>query len=92
MMSAFKMFCKIICQIFLAWVPLNVKVSVFDLVGYPEESHLHGSGSMFFNCVIGDSSCSLVVTMDMSWWLWVAKFLEDEADNFAFLAVEEECA
>jgi len=76
----------------LARVPLNVKVSVFYLVGYPEELHLHGSGLMFFNCVIGDSGGSLVVTMDMSRWLWVAKFLEDEADDFAFLAVEEECA
>ena len=47
---------------------------------------------MFLKCVISNPSCSLVVAMDMGRRLWVAKFLEDEAYDFAFFAVEEECA
>ncbi len=41
MMPRFKMFCKIICQIFLSWLPLYVEKSLLNLVCDPKESHLH---------------------------------------------------
>ena len=32
-----KMFCKIVGKIFLPWMPCNVKILYFDLIGDPKE-------------------------------------------------------
>ena len=36
-------FCIIIGSVFLTWMPLNIKITYFDLVCYPKESHFHTS-------------------------------------------------
>ena len=35
-MMTVKMFGEIVCKIILNWMPLNIKVSLPDLIGYPE--------------------------------------------------------
>jgi hypothetical protein len=43
MMPCIKMFGKIIRKIFLSWMPRDVKILYFDLVGDPKEVLFHGS-------------------------------------------------
>jgi hypothetical protein len=62
---------------------------LFNLVSDPKESHFHCSCTLFLDSVIGYASRCGIVTMDRGWWLWVSKFLKDEALYFAFFAIEE---
>ena len=89
-MLRLKMLCKIIGQVLLARMPLHVKRSIFHLVCDPKKSHFHSSGTLFFNCVRGNTSGCLIVTVHWCGWLFVSEFFEDKANYPAFLAIEEE--
>jgi hypothetical protein len=41
-MPCVKVFGKIISKIFLTWMPCDIKIFNFDLVGDPKEVFLHG--------------------------------------------------
>ena len=43
MVAAVMVFAKIISQILLAWVPLDVEILGRDRVRDPKESHFHGA-------------------------------------------------
>ena len=43
-----KMLGQIVNKILLNWMPLNIKVSLPDLISYPEKSHFHGPRSLLF--------------------------------------------
>ena len=75
-MPAFKMFDKIIRQVFLPWVPLDVETPQFSLVGDPEESHFHRSRPLFLDGVIRDACGRFVIAVDGRRRLRVAHFLE----------------
>ena len=47
MVAAVMVFAKIISQILLAWVPLDVEILGRDLVCNPKESHTYRSGRTF---------------------------------------------
>ena len=89
MMFIVEVFCIIICKIFMAGMPLDIENALFDLVCDPEKTHFHRAGPLFFDSVVCDTCGGDVVTMYGRRRLWVAKFLEDEADNFAFFAIGE---
>jgi hypothetical protein len=74
----------------LAGVPLYIEKLPFDLVADPKESHLHGSGALFFHCVVGNACGCFVVAVDWRRWLFVAEFCEDESENDAFFDVHEQ--
>jgi hypothetical protein len=42
--------------------------------------------------VVGNAGGGGVVTMDGRWWLRVAEFVENEADDAAFFGIDEESA
>ena len=84
MVFAIEMFCKIICRVFLARMPLHIKRTVFYLVRDPKEMHFHWSWSLFFDAIVGDACCCDIVAVD--WWLglFVTKFFKDHsATNFS---------
>ena len=56
-MPTVKMTGEIVIKILLTWMPLNIKVSLSDLIGYPEKSHFHGPISLIFYSVIFNSGC-----------------------------------
>ena len=85
-----KMLCKIIRQVLLTWVPLNIKAAILDLVCHPEKSHLKRSRPLLFDSIIGDPSRSLVITMYRCGGLSMPQFLQDEANYSSFLAVDKQ--
>ena len=89
-MNANVVLALIISHILLSWVPLNEVVSLIHLVCHPEIPHLHEARSLSFDGVVGYTDCCFVVAVHWCGRLWVAKFLEDEAEDFSFFAIEEE--
>ena len=78
-MSCIKVFSEIIGQVFLARVPLNLKIVTVDLIGNPEEMHFHGARALLLDGVVGNACCRLVVTMCRRGRLGMSKFLEYES-------------
>ena len=74
-----EMFGKVVCEVFLPWVPGYIEVTDFYLVRNPEETHFHGAGSLSFDCIVRDGNSSVVVAVYRSRWLWMSQFLENEA-------------
>ena len=68
-MLTVKIIGEIVSKILLTWMPLNIKVSLPDLIGYPEKSHFHGPRSLRFDSVIFNSDCCEIVTVYWSWGL-----------------------
>ena len=66
-MSTVKVLGEIVSKIILTWMPLNIKVSLPDLIGYPEKSHFHGPRSFLFYSVICNANCCEIVTV---YWYW----------------------
>ena len=68
-LSKVKMIGEIVSKIILTWMPLNIKVPLPDLIGYPEKSHLHGPISLLFYSVIFNADCCKIVTVHWCWGL-----------------------
>ena len=66
-MPTVKMLGEIVSKIILTGMPLNIKVPLPDLIGYPEKSHLHGPISLLFYIVICNADCCNIVTV---YWRW----------------------
>ena len=64
-----KMLGEVISNIFLAWMPLDIKVSFSDLICGPEEYFIHGSRVWLLDSVICNSHCCEIVTVYLSWGL-----------------------
>ena len=69
------MFGEIVAHVLESRVPFDIKLCVSNLVSNPKIVHFHGAGTLVLAGVVGNSGSSGVLTMDGSWWLWVAKFL-----------------
>ena len=77
-MSCIKVFSEIIGQVFLARVPLNLKIAAVGLIRNPDETHFHGARALFLGGVVGNACCRLIVTMCRHGRLGMSKFLEYE--------------
>ena len=66
-MPKFKVLGEIASKILLTWIPLNIKVSSPDLIGYPEKSHFRGPRSLRFDSVICNADFCEIVTV---YWRW----------------------
>ena len=66
-MPTVKMIDEIVIKILLTCMPLNIKVSLPDLIGYPEISHFHGPRSFLFYSVILNADCCEIITV---YWRW----------------------
>ena len=51
-MPTIKMLDEIVSKILLTWMPINIKVSLPELIGYPEKYHFHGPILLHFYSVI----------------------------------------
>ena len=89
MVLAAKVFCKTIGQVFLAWMPLDINKSPFNLVRDVEKLHFHRTGTLFLDRIVSNAYCGLVITMHWRWGLFVSQFLQNEATYFAFFAVQK---
>ena len=71
-MPKVKVLGEIVRKILLTWMPLNIKVSLPDLIGYPKKYHFHGPRSLLFDSVICNSDCCEIVTVYWRWGLRVS--------------------
>ena len=71
-MPTVEMIGEIFSKILLARMPLNVKISLLDLVCGPEESHLHESRALLLDGVISYANCCEIVTVYWCWWLYMS--------------------
>ena len=55
MVLAVKVFCKIIGQVFLAWMLLDIKKFPFNLVRDVEKFHLHGTDTLFLDGIVSNA-------------------------------------
>ena len=62
----------VVTQILESGMPFYIELFVGNLVCKPELSHFHQTGSLAFNCVIGNSSGGGVVAVDRCWRLQVS--------------------
>ena len=60
-------------------MPVDTELFAGNLVCNPEVTHLHGTGALEFNSVVGNAGSSGVVAVYWSGGLGVAEFMEDEA-------------
>ena len=58
---------EIVMKILLTWMPLNIKVSLSDLIVYAEKSRFHGPRFLLFNSVICNADFCKIVTV---YWRW----------------------
>ena len=75
-MGCVKVFCEIFRKVFLAWVPLYVKLFVQDLVCDLEKNASPSTVIVVFYSDICNPSCCAVVTMHWCWRFAVAQFSE----------------
>ena len=66
-MPTVKMLGEIVSKILLTCIPLKIKVSLSELIGYPEKYHFHGPRSLLFYSVIRNADCCEIVTV---YWCW----------------------
>jgi hypothetical protein len=81
------MLCKVVCLVGGSVPPVDVKLSLADLVTDPVVSHIHGFGSFLFNHVIGDAGGGTVVGNHWGWRLWVAKLGKRDLFGNGFFAI-----
>ena len=68
-MTTVEMLGEVVSMILLASMPLNVKLSLLDLVCGPEESYLHGSRVLLLDGDICYAYGYEIVTVYWCWWL-----------------------
>ena len=90
-MFGVKVFCKVVCKIFLSWLPCDIEVVSGYLVGDPEEVLFHSSRLLFFDSVIGYGGGSAVVAMHWCGRLFVPQLFECKTKDGCVLAVVEKC-
>ena len=71
-MPTVKMIGEIVRKILLTWMPLNIKVSLPDFIGYPEKSYFHGPRYLLFYSVIRNADCCEIVTVYWRWGLFMS--------------------
>ena len=71
------MFGVVVAHVLEAGMPMYTELFAGNLVRNPEVSHLHGTGALVFNSVVGNAGGSRVVAVNGRGWLGVAKFMEN---------------
>ena len=57
------MFGDIVTKVFGLGMPLDIYVLILCLFSNPEVSHFHGTGSLSFDCIVGDADSCGIITM-----------------------------
>ena len=79
---------EIVSKILLTWMSLNLKVSLSDLISYPEKSHFHGPRLLIFNSVICNADCCEIVTVYCDWGLRMYQLFKFGSKYVAFFRIK----
>ncbi len=92
MMRGRMVFGKVISFIENALFPVYKKLALADAVTNPIETHVDGFGALLFDTLVGNTSCSAVVSLDRGRWLRMAVFFKTNAQGASlFTIVEKGC-
>ena len=89
MMFGMMMLCEIVGAVSRSAPPIDMVLFLPNAVANPIEAHIHGFGSLLFDGFVGDTTGGAVVGNHRSRRLWVAQFVESDAEGGAFFAVVE---
>ena len=89
MMRSRKMFCLVVCKIFFAASPMDMKLALAFAIFQPVESHVNGLGTALFDGVVGDTGGTTVVDLNGSGWLGMAHFFKNDPDHDPFFGIKE---
>ena len=92
MVRCWVMFGVIVTHVFESGVSIDVELLASNLIGNPKIGHFHGGGALVLDGVVGNSGSGGVIAIDGSQQLWVAKVLESEVDDTAFLGIAKQCS
>jgi hypothetical protein len=84
------MFGYVVTKVFDTWVPEDSNLLVRHLIYNPEVAHFHGSRALAFYGAVRNADRRGVVTVDRGRGLGMAHLVEDEAQDFGFLNIQEE--
>lgn len=87
MMRRRVVFGKIISFVLDAFFPIHKELALAYAIADPIEAHIDSLGALLFDAVVGDSSSGAVIGLNCGRWLWMAKFLEADAQRTGFFAV-----
>ena len=83
------MLCEVISLVRFSFSPVYYELPLSHPVSNPVEPHVDCFGAPLFDVIVRNACCSAVVGDDGRGRLWVAKFLEGNADGTSFLSVVE---
>jgi hypothetical protein len=89
MMFGMMMLCEIAGGVSRSAPPIDMVLFLLNAVANPIEAHIHGFGSLLFDGFVGDTTGGAVAGNHRSRRLWVAQFVESDAEGGAFFAVVE---
>jgi hypothetical protein len=81
MMFGMMMLCKIVGAVSRSAPPIDMVLFLPNAVANPIEAHIHGFGSLLFDGFVGDTTGGAVVGNHRSRRLWVAQFVESDAEG-----------
>ena len=86
------MFGEVVSEIVGTASPVYKELTLFDAIFDPIKTHIHGFGSALFNCIVGDSGRTGIVSLDWCGRLWVPHIVKDGSEHGCFFAIVEEGA
>ena len=89
MMRGRMVFGKVISFIENALFPVYKKLALADAVMNPIETHVDGFGALLFDTLVGNTSCSAVVSLDRGRWLRMAEFFKINVQWASLFTIEE---
>jgi len=88
MMGRWVMLAEIIGAVEAAFTPVDVKLALADAIANPVKAHVNCFRTFLFDCVIGNTGGSTVVSLNGSGRLRMAEFFKANTDRTRLFAVE----
>ena len=79
-----------VTKVCCSWGPEDMELFLVHAVLDPVEAHVDGFGSYLFAGAVSNSDCGGIVYLDRCGWLWMAHFVECDAEGYGFFAVVKE--
>ena len=89
MMFGRVMLCEVVSPVALAWIPVDMELSLPYPVSYPVEAHIHCFGSFLFDGICANSLGSAVVRYHWSRWLRVLHLLQRGSNGARIFSIVE---
>lgn len=72
-----------------AGFPIDMELSLLDMIADPIEAHAHGFGALLFYLIIGNVRGSAFASLERCWGLGMAKFCQGGLDGACLFAMVE---